>query len=94
VPKAYVIVTEAIHDPEGMRAYSRATAPTLADVNVLAADPRPEVLEGTWHGNRTVILEFESVEQARAWYNSPEYEKAKPLRHAAADSNAVIITGR
>lgn len=96
MPKAYVIFTEAVNDPVGMQEYSRAARPTLAQpgVSVLAVDPQPEVLEGTWHGNRTVILEFESVEAARAWYTSPEYEEAKPLRHAAADSNAAIIVGR
>ncbi|ELP63812.1 hypothetical protein STRTUCAR8_00413 [Streptomyces turgidiscabies Car8] len=33
------------------------------------------------------------MEAARAWYDSAEYEKAKPLRHAAADSNMVIVAG-
>ena len=60
---------------------------------MLAADPNPEVLEGEWHGNQTVVLEFESVEAARAWYESPAYQEAVPLRHAAADCNAVIVAG-
>lgn len=30
---------------------------------------------------------------ARAWYNSPAYQDAIPLRQAAADSNAAIISG-
>ena len=44
-------------------------------------------------GNQTVILEFESVEAAKAWYNSPEYQEAIPLRQKAADCNAVIVKG-
>ncbi|MCX4091685.1 DUF1330 domain-containing protein [Nocardia sp. alder85J] len=95
MPKAYVIVTEAISDPAGMEAYSRAAAPSLAagGAKVLAVDSRPQVLEGGWHGDKTVVLEFESPEAARAWYDSEGYSRAKPLRHAAADSNAVIISG-
>ena len=54
---------------------------------------RPQRLEGAWHGTRTVILEFDSPDAARAWYNSPEYQAAIPLRQAVADSNAVILPG-
>ncbi|MFD3926955.1 DUF1330 domain-containing protein [Streptomyces sp. NPDC058614] len=95
MPKAYVILTEAVKDPAGMAAYGRAAAASIAEggAAVLAADPGPQVLEGEWHGDRTVVLEFESVAAARAWYESAAYEKAKPLRHAAADTNAVIVTG-
>jgi uncharacterized protein (DUF1330 family) len=95
MPKGYVIFTEAINDPEGMKAYGQATGPSFAgrDFSVLAVDQAPEVLEGEWHGNQTVILEFDSVEAAREWYTCAEYEAAKPLRHAAADSNAVIVSG-
>ncbi len=57
------------------------------------ADDAPELIEGSWHGNRTVLLEFESVEAARNWYSSAEYQGLAGLRHAAADSNAVIVAG-
>src|ERR1017187_2381129 len=79
MPKGYVIFTEAIKDRAGMDAYSRAAAPATAQSGaaVLAVDSQPQVLEGTWHGDQTVILEFESVEAARAWYESAGYQKAK-----------------
>lgn len=93
MPKAYVIVTEEIKDEAGMAAYARAAMPTLAEATVLAVNS-PEVLEGEWHGDRTVLLEFESVEAAKAWYESEAYQQqAKPLRQAAADCNGVILTG-
>jgi len=95
MPKAYVIVTEAIKDPVGLETYARAAGASLAasGAAILAVDDTPQQLEGEWHGDRTVVLEFESVEAARAWYESAEYEKAKPLRQAAADSNMVIVAG-
>ena len=95
MPKGYVIFTEAIRDPEGMTAYGQAAGPTLAErsVAVLAVDQAPEVLEGEWHGNQTVILEFDTVEAAREWYESAEYGEAKLLRQAAADANVVIVSG-
>jgi uncharacterized protein (DUF1330 family) len=95
MPKVYMIFTEDVRDQEGMETYGRAAVASMAGsgVSVLAVDTQPRVLEGAWHGNRTVILEFESAEAARAWYESPAYEKAKPLRLAAADTNAAIISG-
>lgn len=91
--KGYVILTEAIKDPEGMKAYGRAAGAAMGGVNVLAVDTAPKVVEGTWHGDQTVVLEFESVEAARAWYESEAYQKAAKLRQAAADCNAVILAG-
>lgn len=91
--KGYVILTEAIKDPEGMKAYGRAARAAMAGVGILAVDTKPQVVEGSWHGDQTVVLEFESVDAARAWYESEAYQKAAKLRQAAADCNAVIITG-
>ncbi|MFI6253637.1 DUF1330 domain-containing protein [Streptomyces sp. NPDC051016] len=95
MPKGYVIFTEAIDDPAAMAAYGRAAGLSLAESGaaVLAVDSAPQVLEGEWHGDQTVVLEFESVAAARAWYESAAYEKAKPLRQAAARTNAVIVSG-
>ncbi len=95
MPKAYVVLTEAIHDPEGMKAYARAARDPIHahDGKVLVADQQPQVLEGEWFGNQTVVIEFESVEAAQAWYRSPEYQAAVALRQGAAHTNAVILTG-
>ncbi|MFN2538576.1 MAG: DUF1330 domain-containing protein [Mycobacteriales bacterium] len=94
MPKAYVIFTETIHDPEGMNAYGAKAMPTIMkSAKVLTVDDSPVVLEGEWPGQRTVMLEFSSVEEARAWCDSPEYQEAIPLRQAAGDCNAVILQG-
>ena len=95
MPKGYVIFPEAIHDREAMDTYSQAAIPTIvgASANVLVAAQDAEVLEGEWHGNQTVVLEFESVEAAREWYQSEGYQAAVPLRQAAADCNVVILAG-
>jgi uncharacterized protein (DUF1330 family) len=93
--KGYVILTEQIHDPVRMEAYGRASIASVIEHGgkVLAADEHAEVLEGQWHGTRTVVVEYESVEQARAWYHSSGYQEALPLRQAAAECNVVIVAG-
>ena len=82
MPKGYVILTEAIKDPEGMKAYGRAAGAAMGGVNILAVDTKPAVIEGDWHGDQTVVLEFESVDAARAWYESDAYQAAAKLRQA------------
>jgi uncharacterized protein (DUF1330 family) len=93
MPKGYVVLTEAIKDAAGMKAYAQAAGAAMGGVNILAVDTAPEVVEGSWHGSQTVVLEFESVDAARAWYESEAYQKAAKLRQAAADCNAVILSG-
>jgi uncharacterized protein (DUF1330 family) len=94
MPKAYVILTESIHDQTAMDVYGRAAAPAIVESGgrILAVEPDPQLLEGEWNG-RTVVLEFDSVEAARAWYDSPTYQSARQIRLAAAETNAVILTG-
>jgi uncharacterized protein (DUF1330 family) len=95
MPKGYVIFTEDIHDQPQINAYAQQAIPTIlqAGGQVLVADDAPEQIEGSWHGTRTVVLEFESVQAARDWYNSAEYQEHAGLRHAAADNKAAIVAG-
>jgi uncharacterized protein (DUF1330 family) len=66
MPKGYVIFTEKVKDEGGMGAYVQAALPTLAAAGAtpIVFGPPEDVLEGEWHGNQTVILEFASVEAA------------------------------
>ena len=50
-----------------------------------------EVLEGDWEPKTLVMLEFESMEQARQWYKSPAYAKAKDI--LIPYSNVILIEG-
>jgi uncharacterized protein (DUF1330 family) len=95
MPKGYVILTEVVLDPAGMEAYSRASGASLAEYGgtPIVVEEHVEVLEGEWHGTRTVIVEYESVEKAREWYASDQYQAAVPLRRAASDCNVVIVSG-
>jgi len=89
---AYVIANVTVHDPEAYKAYTAVTPKTIADHGgrFICRGGEVEVLEGDWHPNRLVIVEFPSVEAARAWYTSAEYEQAKEIRLAHADSQLVL----
>jgi uncharacterized protein (DUF1330 family) len=89
---AYVIANVTVKDPEGYRAYTALTPKTIADHGgrFIARAGEVEVLEGEWSPSRLVIVEFPSIEAARAWYTSAEYEEAKEIRLATADSQLVL----
>jgi uncharacterized protein (DUF1330 family) len=50
-------------------------------------------MEGGWTPQRLVIVEFPSVEQAKVWYDSPEYTPARKLREESARSKLLIVEG-
>ncbi len=93
--KGYFMITEDIKNEDGLNAYSSKALPTILQSGgkpiIVARDA--EVLEGTWHGTQTIVIEFDSVDAARAWYNSDAYQAVIGERHAAAESNAVIVGG-
>jgi uncharacterized protein (DUF1330 family) len=48
-------------------------------------------LEGEWRPQRGVLIEFPSVEQARAWHASPEYVAILPIRLEHARTNFLAV---
>jgi uncharacterized protein (DUF1330 family) len=95
VPKGYIMFNETIRDHEAMAPYAAAAGQSMGEhrIGVLAVDPSPAVLEGSPTLNQAVLLEFESVEAARAWYESPAYQEALELRQLAADTDVILFSG-
>ncbi|MEW5939222.1 MAG: DUF1330 domain-containing protein [Chloroflexota bacterium] len=92
---AYVIVDIEVTDPEGYKEYIKAAPATVTHFGgrYIARGGANETLEGEWQAKRLVILEFPSVQQAKAWLNSPEYAPARALRHKYAKTNMVVVEG-
>jgi uncharacterized protein (DUF1330 family) len=93
---AYVffIRESAIRDPAEMDLYrgsnrAKPANPTLTPLVVYGA---LEALEGE-APDGVVLLKFPSVEAAKAWYYSPEYQSAAAHRKKAADYRAFIVEG-
>lgn len=92
---AFVIVDIEVTDPEGYDEYKKLAAPTVAAYGGLyiARGGKTETLEGGWHPNRLVILQFENMERAKAWWNSAEYELVKGIRYRTANSRMIVVEG-
>ncbi len=92
----YFVNHNRIHDPEKMREYLSKAGATLAPYNheKLVFSENSEVIEGNTHLPRTIVIKFDSRDDAMAWYNSPAYQEVLPLRLAATEGYAVLVDGR
>ena len=50
-------------------------------------------IEGSWQPKRLVILEFPSLEKAKAWWASSDYAEGKKLRQSCAKTAMVVVEG-
>jgi uncharacterized protein (DUF1330 family) len=92
---AYVIADIDVHDPEKFEGYRQQAGPTSAQYGgkYLARGGKVEILEGEWLPKRCVVIEFPSVEQAKAWWNSQEYAGPRAIRQSAAKSRFIVVEG-
>ena len=92
---AYVIANVTVTDPVRYEDYRKLVPGTLEKYGgkFIVRGAQIEVLEGSWRPARLVIVEFPSVEQARAWWHSPEYSEAKALRQATSEGTLLIVQG-
>ena len=60
---------------------------------VLVRGGAVKVLEGSWHPDRLVLLRFDSLEKAEAFYHSAEYGRARQARMGAAIMSMVVVAG-
>jgi uncharacterized protein (DUF1330 family) len=58
---------------------------------LISVDEDPVVLEGEWPYTRTVLMTFPSEQEARRWYESPEYQQLAKIRRNASKANIVMI---
>lgn len=92
--KAYWIARVDVHDPETYKSYVETAKPAFERYNAkfLVRGGRTEVLEGTARA-RNVVIEFASMDDARACYNSPEYTKARRYRERAGKGEFILVEG-
>ena len=93
MPKAYIVASINVTDPVGFEEYKNAAVKVRQAVGgtLLVNGGRTEAIEGTLH-NRIVVIEFESIEGARA--AAEGYLALRHLRGASApDYDSVIVEG-
>ncbi len=94
MPKGYVVATINVTDPEKWAEYAKDASEAIRKYGgrPLVRGGKHVPLEGQ-PGARNVVIEFDSVEQARRYYHSPEYQAAKAKREGACIAEFVLVEG-
>ncbi len=93
---AYVIADIKVSDPEKYKGYQALTPGAIAAAGgeFLVRGGKLEVLEGNPEPGRVVVLRFETMEAARAFYESTGYVAARAARAGATERfNMFIVEG-
>ena len=85
---------EPVRDAEALATYQGMNAKNSGEFKIkpLIVYGATEAVEGT-APDGIVMLEFGTVEEAKAFYHSPAYQSALPYRQKAADYRALIVQG-
>ena len=94
MPKGYWIARMDVKDAEVYDTYRAANAKPFKDYGAkfLVRGGAQDVREGEWR-SRTVVLEFASLADAHACYDSEDYQNAKAIRLPVSDGDLVIVQG-
>ncbi|MEL6915677.1 MAG: DUF1330 domain-containing protein [Pseudomonadota bacterium] len=94
MPKGYWIAHGTVDDPAEYERYRQANAAPFAEYGArfLVRGGGQEVAEGAARP-RTVVIEFPSIEAARACYASDAYRAARAIREPISTSDLVIVEG-
>ena len=92
---AYVIGEVEVGDPQAYQEYSKRVPETIAKYGgkFLVRGGAVEPKEGDWNPKRVVVLEFPTMEMARTWYHSPEYDPVLRMRLKAAKARLILVEG-
>lgn len=92
---AYLIVNIKVLDAAAYQPYVAAAPAIIARFGgrYLVRGGAHEVMEGSPQVNRTVVLEFPSMQRIREFYNDAEYRALLPIRLASTESQMFAIEG-
>ena len=92
---AYLVVEVNVENQSEFENYKgmAASAVSAYGGKYLARGGAVTVLEGDWNPARLVIVQFETAERAKQFWNSEEYEEAKSLRQRCATTPMVLVEG-
>ena len=91
----YVIADVEVTNPELFEEYRKLVPATIEAYGgrYIVRGGASEVVEGDRTPHRTVIIEFDSFEQAKAWHSSEIYAGPKQMRIDSTNSSVIIVEG-
>ncbi len=91
----YIIARVNVTDPEKYKKYTAVTPGLIAKHGgrFVVRGGETVTLEGPEETGRVVVIEFDSLDQAKAFYNSGDYQSAIGLRTAASTGQFIAVAG-
>ena len=92
---AYLFANIEVTDPALYEEYRKGVPATIAQYGgrYVARGGAAEGLEGGYAPKRVVLLEFPSLERAKAWWDSPEYRPLRAIRQRASRGDLILVDG-
>ncbi|HEY2254116.1 MAG TPA: DUF1330 domain-containing protein [Variovorax sp.] len=92
---AYIIAHVEVSNPEQYEDYKKLSfeAMRVHGAEICVRGGKVGVLEGDWNPERIVVLKFPSVEAAKKFNASAEYDKARRSRQGAAVMRMIVVEG-
>ena len=92
---AYLVVDIEVSNPAQFEEYKKLAPAAIAKYGgrYLIRGGAYETVEGNWKPQRLTVVEFESMEKGKAFYNSPEYQAAIKARAGAANMQMLLVQG-
>ena len=94
MPKAYLVAHIRVRDPEEFERFKDLSQHAIDQhgCRVLVRNPSPDVREGNVTG-MVVLIEFDDMDAARAFYDSDAYRAARAEREVSAETDLLLVEG-
>ena len=94
MPKGYLIAHIRVRDKEAFEEFKKLSGAAIAQHNgkVLVRNPSPDHREGGAEG-LAIVIEFEDIAAARAFYESEAYTEARKVREKIAETDLILVEG-
>ena len=92
---AYIIAEVTVTNEEQMKLYREWSTPAMQEhgAEVLVRGGKVEPLEENWAPARVVVLKFEDLGAAQAYYHSETYTHARKVREGAGSIRMFAVEG-
>lgn len=94
MPKGYLIAHIRVDDKDAFEEFKKLSGAAIKAHNgkVLVRNPMPDHREGGANG-LAILIEFESLQAAQAFYESEAYTEARAVREKISDTNLILVEG-
>jgi len=90
----WITFYRSVSNPEALTAYAKVAGPAItAGGGRFVVRGTPAKTYETGLNQRTIVIEFDSLEKAIATYESPEYQAAKKLLEGSVERDVRMVEG-